>query len=488
MHGLQLDVRPRETSGSPGEVPLTLDTFRQHTEFRLVSARTRYNRLVYSCCPEPYPAVTFALSIRREHLAYVYSIIFPIVVAAFVAFCSLWLNPDSGERMGLSVTVLLTVAAIYFVAHDEVPKVGQFTVISSLYVLTLMLTLTVVLVSILVVSLHNVKGGAGAVSEARLLGMFQALDLNGNGRVDRFEFAAAVGTLGLEPDLVARLMAEVEKRIGPGQDHSAHAISDGPTDPDSSDRPATITYADWVDIVSRQRETLALTATHSWLVAALVRAPLWVGDWSKCCGGRLRWLCTPDPRMVRIKAARERQTAREAAMAALAVDAEAAQEPPSTPAASQAGTVGPGHGPARPGPRWRSWLSSRPRAAEPVDRPSGGGGSAAVASVEELRRAAEAEDLAPESARAIASSLDAACALALPLVFIVLTIVIWVPVARDTERLPARYVQGMAVRLDHENSAEGSAWIYDVCAASTGGYTPAACETVPDSLSLTPRA
>ena len=40
------------------------------------------------------------------------------------------LNPDSGERVGLGITTLLTVVAIFFVAHDAIPKVGHWTMLS----------------------------------------------------------------------------------------------------------------------------------------------------------------------------------------------------------------------------------------------------------------------------------------------------------------------------------------------------------------------
>lgn len=476
MNGFQLGVLPR-LDGDSNQVPVVIDGFHQHTEFKLIEARSVYENQYYSCCPEPYPTIKFFLQIRREYLAYTYSIILPLIVSTAVGFCSFVLTPDSGERISLSVTVLLTVVAIYLVAHDEVPKVNRWTMISSLYMVSQSSMLLVTVISIVAVSLHNVRPNAGYYSEHRLLKMFHEVDRNDNGELERDELVEAVSRLGLDEKMVKAILADVDKRLG--DDGIPH-----------------ITFPDWLEIVANRSETLTLSETHSWAVQWVMKGWLWLA--------RNTPLVT-DPRVTRLAVMRRRWMAEKGYEQENAGDAgwqEArrsrahSSEPaspqrvsgsaplhpsvrvtPLVPSPEPASTSAPdaSHAPAR---------SDRLRVAAGPDQslPSVAASLAAEA-VRRLKRDDDMTEVHGPAARKIATGLDACCAIFLPLLFVVIVVPLALPSVMNGANSEA--LSG-TVRMVHENKDEDYVRKWVMCESESGvGYSADACDEAQLALLLT---
>ena len=64
--------------------------------------------LYYACCPEPYIDITFTIKIRRRTLYYGFNLIIPSVIISSMTLLSFTLPPDSGEKLTLGVTILLS--------------------------------------------------------------------------------------------------------------------------------------------------------------------------------------------------------------------------------------------------------------------------------------------------------------------------------------------------------------------------------------------
>ena len=47
---------------------VTVDTYQPHTEFYLKKVITDHYEFFYSCCPEPYPLITYELVLQRQSL------------------------------------------------------------------------------------------------------------------------------------------------------------------------------------------------------------------------------------------------------------------------------------------------------------------------------------------------------------------------------------------------------------------------------------
>lgn len=106
------------------------------------------NEIYYNCCPEPYIDITFAILIRRKTLYYFFNLIVPCVLIASMALLGFTLPPDSGEKLSLGVTILLSltvflnmVAETMPATSDAVPLLGNNYYISSVVIDSLLIFL-----------------------------------------------------------------------------------------------------------------------------------------------------------------------------------------------------------------------------------------------------------------------------------------------------------------------------------------------------------
>jgi hypothetical protein len=54
--------------------------YQANGEFDLVSFDAIRHVEVYSCCPEPYPDITYVIRLRRRPMFYVYNLILPCIL------------------------------------------------------------------------------------------------------------------------------------------------------------------------------------------------------------------------------------------------------------------------------------------------------------------------------------------------------------------------------------------------------------------------
>ncbi|KAG8134856.1 hypothetical protein E2320_007930 [Naja naja] len=66
------------------------------------------NVITYGCCSEPYPDVTFTLILKRKSSFYIFNLLLPCLLISFLAPLGFYLPADSGEKVSLGVTVLLS--------------------------------------------------------------------------------------------------------------------------------------------------------------------------------------------------------------------------------------------------------------------------------------------------------------------------------------------------------------------------------------------
>ena len=72
--GLRLDMVPE---GTDGKCAGDIKKFIRHGEWDLTSMLCARQELVYECCPEPYPDITYTLELRRRHMFYFVNMIAP---------------------------------------------------------------------------------------------------------------------------------------------------------------------------------------------------------------------------------------------------------------------------------------------------------------------------------------------------------------------------------------------------------------------------
>ncbi|XP_020901747.1 neuronal acetylcholine receptor subunit alpha-10 isoform X2 [Exaiptasia diaphana] len=114
-----------------------LGFYMESSEFKLISAKAKRNVVKYSCCPEPYPDVTFYLHLRRKPGFFLYNIIIPCLVITSLAVLTFLLPPEIGERVTLVIEsflalsfVVLMVSSSVPVTSDNTPLIVKFLLIS----------------------------------------------------------------------------------------------------------------------------------------------------------------------------------------------------------------------------------------------------------------------------------------------------------------------------------------------------------------------
>merc|ERR1719340_312152 len=90
-------------------------------EWALIGVPATRNEVIYECCPEPYLDITFIIKIRRRTIYYFFNLIVPCVLIASMAVLGFTLPPDSGEKLSLGVTVLLSLTVFLNMVCESMP-------------------------------------------------------------------------------------------------------------------------------------------------------------------------------------------------------------------------------------------------------------------------------------------------------------------------------------------------------------------------------
>ena len=100
----EIDIKNRIPLEDPldGEVVLDPGTYYPSSEWEMVSATARINEMKYECCEELYQDVT--LTLVQKRYSYQPALIFavPCILTAILIMLSFFLQPGSGEKVGLS--------------------------------------------------------------------------------------------------------------------------------------------------------------------------------------------------------------------------------------------------------------------------------------------------------------------------------------------------------------------------------------------------
>nr|AJV88491.1 nicotinic acetylcholine receptor subunit alpha 6 isoform 3a8b [Bovicola ovis] len=150
--GNQLDLVLKAEDGGASD----LSDFISNGEWYLLGMPGKRNIIVYACCPEPYVDVTFTIQIRRRTLYYFFNLIVPCVLISSMALLGFTLPPDSGEKLTLGVTILLSLTVFLNLVAETLPQVSDaIPLLGSYFNCIMFMVASSVVLTVVVLNYHH---------------------------------------------------------------------------------------------------------------------------------------------------------------------------------------------------------------------------------------------------------------------------------------------------------------------------------------------
>ncbi|KAL0121529.1 hypothetical protein PUN28_006800 [Cardiocondyla obscurior] len=148
--GNQLDLVLNSEEGGD------LSDFIMNGEWYLIGMPGKKNTIMYQCCPEPYVDITFTIQIRRRTLYYFFNLIVPCVLISSMALLGFTLPPDSGEKLTLGVTILLSLTVFLNLVAETLPQVSDaIPLLGSYFNCIMFMVASSVVLTVLVLNYHH---------------------------------------------------------------------------------------------------------------------------------------------------------------------------------------------------------------------------------------------------------------------------------------------------------------------------------------------
>lgn len=129
--------------------------FYQNVEWDIVSATAKKSIKRYICCIEPYPDLTFYITMRRKTLFHTVNLILPCVVISFLTVLVFYLPSDSEEKITLCISVLLSLTVFFLLLTEIIPPTSIVIPLIGKYLLFTMILVTLsIIVTVFILTVH----------------------------------------------------------------------------------------------------------------------------------------------------------------------------------------------------------------------------------------------------------------------------------------------------------------------------------------------
>ncbi|XP_075678307.1 neuronal acetylcholine receptor subunit alpha-7-like isoform X3 [Dermatophagoides pteronyssinus] len=110
----------------------------------------------YECCPEQYIDITYTIGIRRRTLYYGFNLIVPSVIISSMTLLSFTLPPDSGEKLTLGVTILLSMIVFMMQLAEIMPATSDsVSIVGSYFACIMVMVAFSVVMTVVVLNFHH---------------------------------------------------------------------------------------------------------------------------------------------------------------------------------------------------------------------------------------------------------------------------------------------------------------------------------------------
>uniref|UniRef100_A0A0K0EVU7 Neuronal acetylcholine receptor subunit alpha-10-like n=1 Tax=Strongyloides venezuelensis TaxID=75913 RepID=A0A0K0EVU7_STRVS len=103
------------------------------TEWHLNLVEAEKQITFYSCCDEAYPYIDIMISIQRRPLFYIFNLILPCVLISIIALLGFYMPSDSGEKVTLGITSLLSTTVFLMLVAEGMPPTSEALPLIGIY-------------------------------------------------------------------------------------------------------------------------------------------------------------------------------------------------------------------------------------------------------------------------------------------------------------------------------------------------------------------
>ncbi|XP_074527592.1 neuronal acetylcholine receptor subunit alpha-10-like [Halichoeres trimaculatus] len=142
-----------------------LSDFVANVEWEVLGMPAKKNVILYGCCSDPYPDITFSLHLKRRASFYIFNLLIPCMMISFLAPLGFYLPADSGEKVSLGVTVLLALTVFQLLVAESMPPSESVPLIGKYYIATMTMVTASTALTIFIMNIHHCGAEARPVPE-----------------------------------------------------------------------------------------------------------------------------------------------------------------------------------------------------------------------------------------------------------------------------------------------------------------------------------
>uniref|UniRef100_A0A4W3ITB1 Cholinergic receptor, nicotinic, alpha 1 (muscle) n=1 Tax=Callorhinchus milii TaxID=7868 RepID=A0A4W3ITB1_CALMI len=134
-----------------------LSNFMESGEWVMKDYRGWKHWVYYTCCPDtPYLDITYHFVMQRLPLYFIVNVIIPCLLFSFLTGLVFYLPTDSGEKMTLSISVLLSLTVFLLVIVELIPSTSSAVPLIGKYMLfTMIFVITSIIITVIVINTHH---------------------------------------------------------------------------------------------------------------------------------------------------------------------------------------------------------------------------------------------------------------------------------------------------------------------------------------------
>lgn len=96
------------------------------SEWALLLYQPMRSMETFSCCPdEPVPFMKYFIVIKRRPLFYLFNMVMPCVLITIVALLGFYMPPESGEKVSMGITTLLSIVVFLMIVAESMPPTSD---------------------------------------------------------------------------------------------------------------------------------------------------------------------------------------------------------------------------------------------------------------------------------------------------------------------------------------------------------------------------